>query len=170
MGYGDYMRYVSHPEDPFDARVRAFRDDTVDSLPNKFENWDKEHVREAVEGLMREDQKQQDRITTGQNADAFLAVHPEFLDTQANGELMNHESKRMFGEGAYTVAHYEQAYQSLRSSNFLALNKTEVAKQEKAAAKQHAEAERARVSLSEDELYAMDMDELRMRATGVWNK
>jgi len=64
-----------------------------------------------------------------------------------------------------------RSHHRARSSNFLALNKTEVAKQEKAAAKARAEAERSRnVALSEDELYSMGMDELRMRGLGVWNK
>lgn len=77
----------------------------------------------------------------------------------------------MFGDCLHTLEHFEAAYQALRRSDFLALNKTEVARQEKAAAKARAEAERSRdVALSEDELWSMDLDELRMRANGVWNK
>jgi hypothetical protein len=96
---------------------------------------------------------------------------PEYIDSEANGRLMSHQLKTMFGDGLHTLEHFEAAYEPLRSSNFLALNKTAVAKQQKAAAPARAEAERSRnVALGEDELYSMDMDELRMRGLGVWNK
>lgn len=86
MGFGDYTRYVNHTEDPFDTRVHAFRDDTVDSLPDKFENWDKEHVREAVEGLMREDQKHQDRAVT---ARMVLILLHSIRSTSIRTQMLN---------------------------------------------------------------------------------
>jgi hypothetical protein len=159
---GNYTRNTDSQEDPFNTRVRAFRDDSVDTLPDTFENWPKERVKEAVEGMLRADQRQQDLIATKDNADVFLAAHPEFLDTTANGQLMNHELKRMFGDCLHTFDQYEAAYESLRASNFLALNKAEVEKQRKAAAKARVEVERARsVEPSLDELWAMPLEDLR---------
>jgi len=159
---GGYTRTVDLQVDPFDARVRAFKDDSIEALPDTFENWPKEKIKAAVEGMQRADQKQQDKLTSADNAALFLASHPEFLDTQANGQLFNHELNVMFGECLYTMEHYEAAYESLRKTNFLALNKTEDAKRQKAAAKARAEAEKAKsVEPSEAELYSMSMEDLR---------
>lgn len=135
---GNYTRHIQSEEDPFDTRVRAFRNDTVDSLPNKFENWDKEHVREAIEGMGRQDQRQQTITARVSNAETWLTEHPEFVRNNANIDLMNHELTRTFGEIEWTLAHYDHAYQSLRASNFLKLDAREVKKQEQAAARQRA--------------------------------
>jgi hypothetical protein len=166
---GNYTRTIDTQIDPFDQRVMAIKNDDASNLEDTFENWPAERVKIAAEGFAREDQRQQDIATTKQNADIFLAGHPEVLDTQANGELFNHELSRMFpGVALHPIEHFEQAYASLRASNFLALNKAEVAKQQKAANKQLYDAERAQsVTPSEDALYQMDMQELRMRADGV---
>lgn len=147
---GSYTRHVAQTVDPFNQRVMAFRNDDASELEDSPENWSGEKVRAAAEMFQREDKRQQDRAMTGQNA---------------------HQLQTMFGDCLHTLEHFEAAYQTLRSSNFLALNATEVKKQERAAAKARAEAERTRsVALSEDELYSMDLDELRMRANGVWGK
>jgi hypothetical protein len=159
---GGYTRNVNLQEDPFDARVRAFKDDSFDTLEDNPENWPKEKVKAAAEMFQRADQSQQDLIATGLNGDAFIVAHPEVKDTPANGQLFKHELNRMFGDCLHTVDHFEAAYESLRASNFLALNKAEVEKQQKAAAKQRYEAERARsVEPSMDELYSMSLDDLR---------
>ena len=118
---------------------------------------------------MREDQKQQSVAARVSNAEAWLTEHPEFVRNNANIDLMNHELLRTFGDVEWTLAHYDRAYESLRASNFLKLDSREVKKQEQAAAKAHAEGERSRnVALSQDELYEMDMHELRLRSDGVW--
>ena len=142
MSIGSYTRFTSNPaeQDPFNLRVRAFKDD---NMPDGPENAPKEEVRAWAEAFQREDTIRQNQLQSGLNADAFLAAHPEILDTKANGELFRHELHRMFGEGSLlTVNEYEAAYESLRASNFLALNKAEVAKQQKAADKARYEAQR----------------------------
>jgi hypothetical protein len=161
-GAHDYTRYTQAEDDPFNKRIRAFRDDSIDSLPDSFENWPKEKIKEAVEGVIRADQRQQDIAATGQNGTSFVALHEEYLDTPANGQLMNHQLRTLYGETLYTLEHFEAAYQALRASGFLALDKKKVAEQERAAAKARVQAELARsVPKSEDELYSMPLEDLR---------
>ena len=164
-GAHDYIRYTQTQDDPFTSRVKAILNDDTSNLEDNPENWFAEKVKAAGEMFQREDTIRQNQIQSGLNADAFLAAHPEILDTKANVDLFVHELKRMFGEGSLlTVNEYEAAYASLRASNFLALNKAEVAKQQKAADKARYEAQKAQsVKPTEDEMYSMSMEEIRMR-------
>jgi hypothetical protein len=165
-GAHDYTRYTQHPDDPFTARVMAIKNDDTSGLEDKFENWNAEQVKEATEGLMRADQQQQVINARVANAEAWMAGHPEYISQPRNNDLMNHELKRMFGEIEWTLDHYDAAFESLCADNFLKLNQVEVEKKRKAAAKQRFEQARS-VTPSEDDLYSMDMHELRMRANGV---
>lgn len=160
----NYERFLLNEadQDPLNVRVNASLNGTIDELPDKFEFWNKDAVREAVEGLQRADRAAQDRVENQKIGDAFVAGHPEYKDTNANAALMTHELNRMFGPGLHPLEHYEKAYESLRSSNFLALDQAELKKQQKAAAKQRFEQERSRsVTPSEQELYDMPLDDLR---------
>lgn len=165
---GSYTRHVATTVDPFNQRVMAFKNDDASGLEDTPENWSADKVKAAAEMFAREDQKQQNKIASGQNADAFLASHPEFLDTQANGQLMNHQLNTMFGDGLHTLEHFEAAYQSLRASNFLNLDQKIVREQQKEAARARAEQERARIAaraFDEDSAYgSLSMDELRQKA------
>jgi hypothetical protein len=180
-GAHDYVRYTQSEEtDPLNQRINASLNGTLDELPDVFENWDAPHVRAAIEGLQRADQSHQDAAENQKTGDAFVAGHPEYIDTKANAALMQHEMNRMFGPGLHTLEQFETAYESLCASNFLKLNQAEVAKQEKAADKQRYEAERARteaararrftpaqrgqsVTPEEDAVYAIPLEELRRR-------
>jgi hypothetical protein len=162
-GVGVHSFHMNNPADEFTDRVLAFREDIHGgTLEDNFENWPKEKIREAVEGMQREDQKQQNKLITKQNADAFIASHPEFLDIPANAALMKHELNRMFGDGPYSVANYETAEESLRASNFLRLNKKVLAEQQTAAALERAKAEKQRnTPLTQEQLYEMPLEDLR---------
>lgn len=162
---GSFTRHLQNPAevDPFNVRVQAFLDD---NMPDGPENAPAEEVKKWAEHFQREDQAATNLVANQETGDAFVAGHPEYIDNKANAALMKHEMQRMFGSGLHTLENFEAAYESLRESDFLALNKTELSKQQKAAAKQRYEAERARSAMpSEDELSAMPLDEIRMRAT-----
>ena len=125
-----------------------------------------EQVKAAYEAAVREDRAAQDKQSSVENGRAFLAGHPEFIPTEANIQLMNHELKSRYGVREYTVAHYEEAYASLRSSNFLKLDKNVVAAQQKQAAKQRYEDARAAqanhiTNLSEAQLEQLPLEEIR---------
>jgi hypothetical protein len=153
---GSYTRNIDTQEDPFNQRVRAFKDDTV---PDGPENAPAEEVRAWGEMFQRADTK---RVAIETNAAEFLTYHPELIDNNANGQAMNRTLKAMFGDCVHTVEQFETAYRVLLANNSLALDKKVLAEQEKEAAKQRAEAQRARkVTFSEDERYSMPLEELR---------
>jgi hypothetical protein len=166
ISVGNFTRHVDTPEDPFTARVMAIKNDDASNLDDNPENWPADKIRAAAEMFQREDTVRHNQQQSGINADAFLTMHPEIYDTQRNAELFKHELHRMFGESLLTVNEYEAAYESLRASNLLSLNKTEVEKQRKAADKARYAAQKAQtVTPSEQDLYDMPLDELRRRDT-----
>jgi hypothetical protein len=156
---GSYTRNIDTQEDPFNQRVRAFKDDSLDSFEDNPEMWPKEKVKAAAEMFQRGDTK---RVAIETNAAEFLTFHPELIDNNANGQAMNRTLKAMFGDCVHSVEQFEAAYRVLVANNSLALDKKVLAEQEKEAAKQRAEAQRARkVTFSEDERYSMPLEELR---------
>src|SRR5437016_1528893 len=90
-----------------------------------------EQVKAAYNEALRADQAQQNRAASIDNAKAFVEGHAEWINSDANIALMNHELKSRFGIRAYSISDYEECYASLRSSNFLNLNKTVLSAQEK---------------------------------------
>lgn len=133
--------YSQQDKDPFDIRIRAKLDGkTLDQ--NDPENWSPEKIRAAGEMFDRNDKNKQDLIQTGRNGDAFVAAHPEVLDSTKNGELFKHEMNRMFGECLHTVEHYEAAYQSLRASNLVQIDKAKDESRRRAADKQRYDAQK----------------------------
>ena len=166
-GVGSYLRHIQNPamEDPINDGARRALDGLGPAQPDKFENWSPEMIREAYNGAVRTDEK---RTAINRNADEFVALHPEFLDTDDNGRLVNKMVKTMFGDCVHTVEQFEAAYQALLVTDSLAIDKAEVAKQRqkaadaqrKAAAKTRQEREKLR-NLSENELETMSLEELR---------
>jgi len=119
-------------------------------------------VKQAYEAALAEDQAAQDRVQNQLDGDAFITVHPEVIDNLANAKLFVHEMDRMFGPGRHPIAHFEAAYESLRASNFLALDQKELAKQQKAASKQRYQTAKVLSAMpSEEELYAMPLEDLK---------
>ncbi len=164
MSIGSFTRYTSNPaeEDPLNVRVTSSLNGTFDELPDTFENWSAPQVKEAVQGLQREDQVAHDRLETQKNGDAFVAGHPEFIDNTANAHLLFNQMNTMFGEGLHTLDHFEKAYEYLRTkTNFLKLNQAELAKQQKVAAKQRFDAAQKPVTPSQQDLYNMPLEDLR---------
>jgi|GEM_PF-3218339 len=160
---GNYTRSIDTPTDPLDARMRSKLDGVdLDNSENP-EDWSAEKVRAVAQMFERNDRAAQNKVQSGLSGDAFVATHPEFKDSKANGLLMVHQLKTLFGEGvAYTLDDYNTAYESLRASNFLNLDEKIVKEQNVEAAKQRAAAEKARnTPKSEQELWDMPMDELR---------
>ena len=121
----------------------------------------------GVDHFQRTDQKLSAR---SQSADAFIALHPEFFDTQENGQAMNRTLQALYGDIAFTPGHFEQAYAVLKANDALDLDQSVIVQMEQAAADQRAQAtreQRARETrvYSEEERYTMDLDELRRLET-----
>ncbi len=163
---GGFTRNVAAPSDPFSDRVMAFRNDDSSALSAE-EQLTAEQIKTAERLAQANDQVTQNKIARGQNADAFLAAHPEVLDTAANTKLIVHELARMFGTDAlYTIENYEAATDSLRRSGLLKINEAEAAKQKKEADKQRAAAA-TKAEPTLEELYNMPMEDLRRLDAGA---
>jgi len=162
-GVGTYLRHLQNPaeEDSFNADARR----ALDGLGPSKTQVTAEQVKQVYEEVLRADEK---RRTINQNADEFVSLHPEFLDTDRNGELVNKMVKTMFGDCAHTVEQFEAAYQALLVTDSLDIDKAEVARQKqrasdaqrKAAAKTRQDREKLR-NLPEDVLETMPLEELR---------
>jgi hypothetical protein len=161
-GRHTYNSYVNASDDPFTAQIKAVRDGNVH--PAELEEK-REYLKAAALEAEAADPNTQKNIIRRQNADMFLAVHPEVNDTTANGQQLRHELMRMFGDVAWTFNNYETAAESLRTSNLLGVNKVEAEKQRKAALRQSAEQIRAAQPTLED-LYTMPMEDLRRLGNG----
>jgi hypothetical protein len=163
-GTGSYGNSIVHREvDPFDDKVRRSLDGTLNELPDTFENWSADRIKEAALGFERADR---DRIAQKANADAFLALHPEFVDLNTNGQTMNRTLEALYGDRLYSVAEFEKAYDVCRANNSLTLDQAEVVKQQQAAANERAKAARKQRAaetrvFSEHEKEAMSLEELR---------
>jgi hypothetical protein len=156
---GDYTYRVPEQEDPLNARIHASLNNTLDELPDTFENWDKDRVREAVAGLQRADVNHQASLETQKTGNAWTKLHPEYVDSDANAYLMRHQLR----SNGITHARFEDfdlAYQQLRESNLLKLDQTVVNAQEIQAAKV-ARKKAQKATLSEEDLYNMPMEDLR---------
>lgn len=162
MSVGGFTRNTLEQEDPFNTRVRAFKDDNLDTLEDNPENWPAEKVKAAAEMFQREDKATQDRVASQQNADAFVAGCPEYIDTKVNGQLLFNQARTMFGDGVIAIPQFQEAYEHLRNNtNFLKLNQAEVEKRLKVDAKARFDAAQNPVTPSEQDLYDMPLDDLR---------
>jgi len=157
--YGNAPSIVENNE--FDTQVRARLNGESafnDSSP-RFEDWSPEKQRAAYEGMRRADAN---LTTIHENADIFLANHPEFKDTEANGKAINRTLKAMFGDVVHTTEQFEAAYEVARANNLVELDKDEIAKQAKAATQQRAKSERSRIVYrTEAELETLPLEEIR---------
>jgi hypothetical protein len=161
-GTGSYGNAIVHREEnEFDTQVRARLrgGSTFDDSSPRFEDWSPEKQRASYEGLQRADANVNDQR---ENADTFLALHPEMPDTTANAQALNRTLEALYGKRVYSVVEFEKGYEVARANNLLHLDKNELAKQAKAATQQRAKVERSRIVYrTEEELETMPIEEIR---------
>ena len=169
MSYAHATYHVNHPDDPFNQRIMdRLNDEAVEDLSDPS-TWTAETVKKAAQHFQTQSESHQAGVVTQQNADAWIQAHPEYVDSPANGQRMRHELKTMGLENKVaTLDDFDIAFARLRSDNLVTLNKDALQKQKIAADKARAEAHKNTKTFSEDELYSMDLQELRMRANGVF--
>lgn len=167
---GSHLRHLesSADRDEFNINLRRAHDGLGPVRPTLTA----EEIKVAYEEALREDQAHIDRQETIKSADAFTEGHPEFVDCTANCKLLFNQVQTMFGKGLHSVAHFEAAYQYLRTeTNFLKIDKTVEAAQQRQAAKQHFEAEKARTAQRafnpNVDYDSMPLDEMRRRSDEV---
>jgi hypothetical protein len=145
-GTGQYGNYIVPRENP----------DDVPELTAA-------QVKQAYEQAVQADSKLTARR---KGSDAFAATHPEYLDTEANGQAMGRTLNALFGDVAYSEEMFDTAYNVLRANNGLELDQAEIVKQQQAEANQRAKVERAKRAAqarvyTENELESMSLEELR---------
>jgi hypothetical protein len=128
----------------------------------------KAFLREGERGERVEANAPQTRI----NADAFLTLHPEIVDSERNAHLIKMQLvANGITDNNVSIPDYEKATNQLRESGLLTLNKAALNKQHAAeVARLASEAAQTPGSVfdttSEEEMYALPMEELRKRARG----
>ena len=135
----------------------------VDALSN-YAGHPAERIKEAALGFERADNT---RIEQRAHADAFVALHTEWIDIDTNAQTMNKTLAALYGERLYSVSEFEKAYEVCRANNSLKLDQVEIVKQQQAAADQRAKAAREQRAaetrvFSEDEKENMSLEELRV--------
>lgn len=112
-----------------------------------------------------EEQQKSNLRNTQTAGDAWIiARHPEYIDSEANGNLMRHQlASNGVLEDVATVHDFEKAYNDLRASGLLKLNPKELEKQRAEELKQMA-AKAFDNQPSEEEMEKMPLEELRRRA------
>jgi hypothetical protein len=160
---GSYLRNIHNPanDDPINdgARRSLNGQQRFDDSSPRFEDWSPAKQRAAFEGMQRADAK---LAANAENANLFLSMHPEFVDSEANGAALNSTLKAMFGDVEHTTEQFERAFEVARANNILELDAAEIAKQTRAATQQRAKTERSRIVYrSEDELETMPLEEIR---------
>ncbi len=166
---GSYLRGMPNAadEDQFNENTRR----RLDGLGPVKPQLTAEEIKVAYEEAIAADQAYQDQVASIEAGKVFIAGHPEWRNTKENIALLNHELVSRFGVREYTIPHYEEAYASLRASNFLNLDKNALAAQEKQAAKEKFNAEKARSATSAARAFnpnvdynALSLEEIRERA------
>lgn len=130
--------------------------------------------------LLREAEKLQQRKAQAAdvqtNGDAWITISPWYADNQRNAHLMKMQlAANGFSEDTATIEQFEICGRQLRESGLLTLNKAAVAKEHVAeVAQRAADATKQPGSVfdstSEDEMYNLDLDEVRRRANVVMGR
>jgi hypothetical protein len=137
-----------------------------------FENLPTEEALSLLRAAEKHKQAQANAHVTGQNADVWLHMHPEFVDNKRNGELV---TMQLVANGCdkstASVQDFEKAYRQLRESGLLKLDEKELRSQHNEELQ-----ERASTALktpgsifdetTEEEMANLPLDELRRRANG----
>ena len=165
-----------------DEMISAERQAAIQQVPEPseeeiaFENLPNSQVLPMLKRLEHKAHHQGDALETGSNADAWLTLHPEFIDSIHNGKLMRLQlATNGVLEDVASIADYETAYQQLRASDLLSLNQKALAKQHREELQQRASdaiAEGGTVfdKTSEAEMYEMDLETVRKRANAVMGR
>lgn len=172
MSYA-HVTYNMHRQDnAFDQRVKdRLNDEAVEDL-NDPETWTAETVKKAAQHFLSQDEATQNGVQTSLHAEAWIKENPWYVDKgsagKANGAKMRHELISMGLKGKVaTMSDFDTAAARLYADGLLTINKAEF---ERLQVEQLRVAEKARKAAEPtiDQMYEMDLDELRMRANGVF--
>ncbi len=158
------------------ASLRQVTQRTPEELA--LENAPPEKVLEMLREGERQEQLKVKLVEVGKNGDAWLTLHPEFMDTPRNGHLIAMQLRtNNVAEGSATIQDLEIAYKQLRKSGLLSLDKDVLLEQETEAVKQRAARAVATPGsiwdkTTEEQMYDenLPLEEVRRRANEVLSR
>jgi hypothetical protein len=133
------------------------------------------HPIEDVQARLKQAERDAKAIENGKqsqiNADAWLTLHPEFRDDDANAKLLLSQLLLNGVQGIATINDCERAHQQLVASGLVRQNPKALEKQQTAEVVARAQAAvKAPGSVfdktTESEMYELPLDEIRRRASG----
>ncbi len=155
----NYTRTINTPDSDFDSRLRKKLDGVALDDTN-FDQMSAEKYREFAE---KYDADKQALVKQNEDAIAFIKAHPEYEDTTKNGDAMAALCKSVFGTKYATREQYEHCFPNGVATGLVTV-KADVVKQQEA---ERAKAEAtAQASLTEEESYSFDLNDLRLVADG----
>jgi hypothetical protein len=134
-----------------------------------FNNLPLEEVQATLKQLEKEERLKALVPKTQHNADVWVTAHPEYRDGSTRNARLMAKQLALNGvvETEATFDDYEKAFNQLSKSGLLNVDQKVVTRQQNEALKKEADALRNAVTPSEQELYEMPMEHLRMLADGV---
>lgn len=134
---------------------------------DEADNLKPEVIRALYNNEMISQARKEANIASGQDTCAFLEMHPEYTDSPANAAQMRHYFVSR-GLESPNLEELEAAFESLRDAGLLELNRTALLKQQKQSVRERVEriAKQRGSEPSEEEMYAMPLNELAARARG----
>jgi hypothetical protein len=143
----------------------AMRRDVPTSEEIALENMPLDDLKAACNRLARSDAEKAALAATNADITVFLELHPEFQDSPKNADLIklclrNRDVKNP------TLSDLEDAYERQKALGLLDIKDHIVNRNEKRKAEARADQIEAERALTEDELYAMPLNELARRARG----
>jgi hypothetical protein len=148
------------------------RDDAPElTIEEQFEKLPAETIKQLFNRAIASEEEKQAYDQFQANQKTFRHMYPAYTDNDHNAKLMQHNWRLAFGVEYPTLEQMEESFFALRASGVLTINQKAAAKEDAAAQAVRADeiiATRKASEFNEEAAYEMDLDELRLRANGVF--
>jgi hypothetical protein len=173
-GFGRATYHMPVQETEFDARLKKLHDGQPLTTDEDFEtianNLSADQIKTLFNKASRNDQEKADAQRSKADADAFVKLHPEFLDTGKNGRTLRAHCMTAFGTAYPTLEQWEAGFQALAANKLVDINQAELDRQADAAATSRAAQVKSEAFNGDDEYTDLDLDEIRRRANNILNR
>lgn len=137
-----------------------------------LDNLPQEQALNLIKKLEHTAQHESDAAEMQANCDAWISLRPDYRDSIHNGKLLTNQLRSNGVTGVASIEQLEIADRDLQASGLLERNPKQVAKQQEQAIRARAEAAVAEGGsvwdqATEDDMYEMDLEEVRKRANKV---
>jgi hypothetical protein len=167
--------HVNRQETAFDERLKKVKKGEELAENATWDNAPAEVIRAQFERLVKTDQQRADAAASKQLCDVWVKTKPEFIDHPLNGRQLINQVRTMYGTSTPTLEMLETAYRDLLPTGLLDIDKAELARQKDLSDTQRAKEIKDAGGVyvhnhpSEEEMYSMDMEQLRMLGNNTNN-